>query len=73
MLSDTERWAETQKAILENTLADLGKTLEKLVTGKFGSYDELSTAIERATARTEEWLTNTNKIYETDKLMNKAQ
>jgi hypothetical protein len=73
MLSDTEAWAEMQNAILENSLADLGKSLEELATGQFGSYNELTTAIDRATARTEEWLTATNKIYETNKLINKAQ
>jgi hypothetical protein len=28
MLEDTQKWAEAQNAILENSLADLGKTLE---------------------------------------------
>lgn len=73
MLADTEAWAETQKAILENSLADLGKSLEKAISGRFGSYNELSSAIERAEASTEEWLTATNKVYETNKLINQAQ
>jgi hypothetical protein len=59
MLSDLEAWAESEKAILENTLADLGSTLEDALTGGF-TFDEMSTQMERAQSLQEEYLTTTN-------------
>jgi hypothetical protein len=71
MLSDLEAWAEAEKEILKNTLADLGKELEKALTGGM-SFDELSTSMERTASLQEEYLTTTNQIYETTKLMRTA-
>jgi hypothetical protein len=59
MLSDLETWAEAEKAVLENTLADLGSALEEALTGGM-SFDELSTQMERASSIQEEYLTTTN-------------
>ena len=73
MLSDAEAWAEALKAVLENKLADLGQTLENALTGEFGSFDQMTTAMERANSLQEEYLTTTNQIYETNKLMRTAQ
>ena len=72
MLSDLETWADAEKAILENTLADLGSALEEALTGGM-SFDELSTQMERASSIQEEYLTTTNQIYETTKMMRTAQ
>lgn len=72
MLSDLQAWAESEKAILENTLADLGKTLEESLTGGL-SFDKLNTQMERAASLQEDYLTTTNKIYETTKMMRAAQ
>lgn len=72
MLSDLAAWAESEKAILENTLADLGKTLEETLTGGM-SFDKMNTQMERAQSLQEEYLTTTNKIYETTKMMRTAQ
>ena len=72
MLSDLQAWAEAEKAIVENTLADLGKDLEKALTGGL-SFDQLNTQMERAASLQEEYLTSTNQIYETTKLMRTAQ
>lgn len=72
MLSDLAAWAESEKAILENTLADLGKTLEETLTGGL-SFDKINTQMERAASLQEEYLTTTNKIYETTKMMRTAQ
>ena len=72
MLSDLQAWAEAEKAIVENTLADLGKDLEKALTGGL-SFDQLNTQMERAVSLQEEYLTSTNQIYETTKLMRTAQ
>jgi hypothetical protein len=71
MLTDLAAWAESEKAILENTLADLGKTLEETLTGGM-TFDKINTQMERAQSLQEEYLTTTNKIYETTKMMRTA-
>jgi hypothetical protein len=53
-------------------LADLGHTLETTLTGG-QTFDELSTQMERAQSLQEEYLTTTNQIYETTKMMRTAQ
>ena len=73
MLSDAEAWAESLKAILENKLAKAGQVLENALTGAYGSFDEMTKAMERANSLQEEYLTTTNQIYETNKLMRTAQ
>ena len=72
MLSKTEEWAEAMKAIVENELADFAATLEEQLTGGV-SFDEMLTSMERRSSLQEEYLTTTNKIYETNKLMRTAQ
>lgn len=72
MLSDLAAWAEAEKAILQNTLSSLGKTLEESLTGGL-SFDKLSTQMERAQSLQEDYLTTTNQIYETTKMMRTAQ
>ena len=73
MLSKTEEWAEAIKAAIENELADFGKQLEETLTGDFRNFDAMNTAMERKNDLQEEYLTTTNKIYETNKLMRQAQ
>ena len=72
MLSKTEEWAEAMKAVVENELAGLAKTMEESLTGGT-SFDELLTSMERRSSLQEEYLTTTNQIYETNKLMRQAQ
>jgi hypothetical protein len=71
-LAKSEEWAEALKAVLENALKDAGKELEKALTDGM-SFDALATKMERASSLQEEYLTNTNKIYETNKMINTAQ
>ena len=73
MLSDAAEWAENMRAVLENSLAGFAQQLEDALTGDFGSFDALSTEMERASSLQEEYLTTTNKIYETNKMMRTAQ
>lgn len=72
MLSKTEEWAEAMKSIIENELAEMADTLEKSLTGGV-SFDELLTSMERRSSLQEEYLTTTNQIYETNKMMRTAQ
>ena len=73
MLEDAEAWAESLKALLETELEELGDNLEKALAGDFGSLDYMMTSMERANSLQEEYLTTTNKVYETNKLMRTAQ
>lgn len=74
MLADTEAWAEALRAVVENKLAGLSQALEDALTADFGgSFDQMAAQMERAASLQEEYLTDTNKIYETNKLINKAQ
>jgi hypothetical protein len=68
MLSKTEEWAEAMKAVVENELAELANTMEESLTGGT-SFDEMLTSMERRSSLQEEYLTTTNQIYETNKLM----
>lgn len=72
MLAKTEEWAQAMKEIIQNELAEAAKSMEESLTGG-KSFDELLTSMERGKSLQEEYLTTTNKIYETNKLMNKAQ
>ena len=71
-LTLAEEYAESLKAILENSLKEYAQDLENALTGGT-SFDQMNTKLERAAALQEEYLTTTNKIYETNKLMNTAQ
>ena len=73
MLSDAAEWAEAMKAAIENELAGLADVLENALTAEFGSFDYMAQKMERAESLQEEYLTTTNKIYETTKLMRTAQ
>ena len=72
MLDKTEVWAEALRAILENKLSGFAQDLENALTGGT-SFDTLTTSMERAASLQEEYLTTTNQIYETNKLMRTAQ
>lgn len=72
MLSKTEEWAEAMRVVVENKLAGLAKSLEEALTGGT-SFDQINLQLERAVSLQEEYLTTTNQIYETNKLMRTAQ
>ena len=74
MLAKTEAWAEAMKAVIENKLNGLAQSLENALTGDFGgSFEAMTNRLERANSLQEEFLTTTNQIYETNKLMRTAQ
>ena len=71
-LSSTEATLEAYKAELENNLAEIGEILENSLTGGKG-FDWINSTMERMNSLHEEYLTTTNKIYETNKMMNQTQ
>ena len=71
VLSLTEEWAEAMKAVIENNMAEIAETLEKTLTGGL-NFEELMNGFDKLNTRQEEYLTKTNQIYETNKLMRTA-
>lgn len=71
VLSLTEEWAEAMKAVIENNMAEIADTLEKTLTGGT-TFDTLMDEFDKLNTRQEEYLTKTNQIYETNKLMRTA-
>ena len=72
MLSMAEEWAGKLKEVLENKLTEIADVLENALTGG-RSFDELSMQMEHAQGIQEEYLTTTNKIYATNKMIRNAQ
>ena len=72
MLSKTEEWAEAQKAIMENTMAQAAHEMEMAFTNGMG-FDALNDSLDRLNSYADEYLTKTNQIYETQTLINTAQ
>lgn len=74
MMQKTEEWAQALKAVVENELEGLAKELEKAFTANFGnSFEAMNTQMERAKSLQEEYLTTTNQVYETNKLIRQSQ
>lgn len=59
------------KAVIENNMNQIADTLEKSLTDGIG-FDRLMDNFEKLNTRQEEYLTKTNQIYETNKLMRTA-
>ena len=72
MLSKTEEWAETMKSIMENTFASAAYEMEMMMTQGLG-FDALSNSLDKLSTFQEEYLTNTNEIFELEKMMRTAQ
>lgn len=71
MLELTEEWAEAMKKVLENTFDKLADELEKALTNGIG-FDEMLNDFDLLNQSQEEFLTKTNQVYETNKLMRTA-
>lgn len=72
MLSLTEAWVENMRAVIQNNMDKLAADLEKSLTGKFMNFDVLMDSFDKLNTRQEEYLTKTNQIYETNKLIRQA-
>lgn len=71
MLSDLEAVGEKAQEILENNISKAQKKLEKNLFGD--TYENYMDQIDKLNLKQEEYLTNTNKMYETNKLIRQAQ
>lgn len=72
MLAATEEWAEAMKAVMENTFTKAARDMEMAFTNGLG-FDYLNKSMDRMQKHQDEYLTKTNQLYETQKLMRKAQ
>ena len=72
MLSKTEEWAEATKELMENTMAKAARAMEMAFTDGL-TFDSLSSSMDRLSSYQDEYLTKTNQMYETEKLMRTAQ
>ena len=70
--STTESIGEIAASILENNLSKAQEALESLLTGG-SSIDEMLDKMDRLSKSQEEYLTKTNQLYETNKLIRQAQ
>lgn len=68
----TEALGEIAGEILDNNLAKAQKALESLLTGG-SSISEMLENLDRLSKSQEEYLTKTNQLYETNKLIRQAQ
>ena len=73
LIADIEQLAEIALAILNNTLGAARKAFEEALSGEWGDIDSIIQKIERLNSSQEEYLTTTNKLYETNKLINQSQ
>ena len=72
MLADAETYGELIKEALVNSMNQAAKEMEKALTGVWGSFENLQEQMGLHSTHQEEFLTNTNKLYETNKLLNQV-
>lgn len=72
MLTDAETYGELIKEALVNSMNQAAKEMEKALTGVWGSFENLQEQMGLHSTHQEEFLTNTNKLYETNKLLNQV-
>ena len=72
MLSDAEDYAKAVQAVLTNSIAEAAAEMEATLTNGVG-FDELNKQIAHSKEMADEYLTETNKMYETDKMLRDIQ
>ena len=72
MLDSMRAWTESLKEVVLNELKGFDKEFANALLGDM-TFDEMAQNLQYAQSLQEEYLTDTNKIYETNKLINEAQ
>lgn len=72
-LTACEEYAEAMRAIAENELNAVNKEVQEALLGKGRTWDAVNSQIDMYSSIGEEYLTNTNKIYEITKLTRDMQ
>ena len=68
-----QSWIEKLQAVHENNINQIYQDYEKALVGEYGSFDNLDRSMERQKSMTEEYLTKTNQLYETNKMLRNLQ
>lgn len=72
MLDSMKAWTESLKEVVLNELKGFDKEFANAMLGDM-TFDEMAQNLQYVQSLQEEYLTDTNKIYETNKLINEAQ
>ena len=72
ILNSMKAWTESLKEVVLNELEGFDKEFANAMLGDM-TFDEMAQNLQYAQSLQEEYLTDTNKIYETNKLINEAQ
>ena len=70
MLSDAETYGQAIKDVLVNSMEQAVQEMEKAMTGVYGSFEQLQEVMSLHSMNDEEYLTKTNQLYETNKMLN---
>ena len=70
MLSSAEAYGQAIKDALVNSMEQAAKEMEEAMTGAWGSFESLQEQMSLHSERESEFLTTTNKLYETNKMLN---
>lgn len=69
MLEDTEAWLEAMRDQMVEKMSQAADELEKALTKDGLGFDYMNEQMDALNARQEEYLTKTNQVYETNKMM----
>lgn len=69
VMSDYENLLETAQELLELELEQANKTIDELLSGVTGGFEELTRIMDLTSTGQDEYLTKTNQIYEMNKLL----
>lgn len=69
VMSDYENLLETAQELLELELEQANKTIDELLSGVAGGFEELTRIMDLTSTGQDEYLTKTNQIYEMNKLL----
>lgn len=72
MLESTQEWAQAMQDVMVNTFDKAAMDLEMAFTNGMG-FDSLMSSLDRLSTYQDTFLTKTNQLYETEKLMRTAQ
>ena len=70
MLSDAEAYGQAIKDALVNSMEQAAKEMEQALSGTWRSFEALQDQMSLHSTRESEYLTTTNKLYETNKMLN---
>ena len=68
-----QSWIEKLQVVHENNINQIYQDYEKALVGEYGNFDNLDRSMEQQKSMTEEYLTKTNQLYETNKMLRNLQ